>query len=323
MGYSGPVSLSALMSRPLSWDKLDDLETWLDRYGASAGPRERNDARLALADGRESFVRQDQGKVSGAVLAMRRTAAKSDYQLVLSDGSASSAQRARAQHGMARLGGVYTGSPKAASAKTQAGSSLSIITRATWGAAPENPRYMSRHQAPWNRITVHHTAMPIGSATSLSARAAEMRMIQRSHLNKPEGWGDIGYEFVIDPEGRIFEGRRLAWRGAHVAGMNDHNLGVCLMGNFDVIRPTAAAIASLERLLDDLRAQNGIARSSVTWHRNWPSANTECPGDNLEPYVRRYRDGLTIGSAMKAKPPAAVASAARPRWTRTSGGSVR
>jgi hypothetical protein len=317
------VSLSALLSRPLSWDKLDDLETWIDRYGASSGPRERNDARLALADGREAFVRKDQGKVSSAVLAMRRTRAKSDYQLVLGDGSASSAQRARAQHGLARLGGVYTGAPKPASAKAAAGTSLSIVTRPSWGAAPENPRYMSRHQAPWNRITVHHTAMPTGSSGSLTARSAEMRMLQRSHLNKPEGWGDIGYHFVVDPEGRIYEGRRLTWRGAHVRGMNDHNLGVCLMGNFDEVRPTAAAIASLERLLDDLRAQNGIARSAVTWHRDWPSANTECPGDNLEPYVRRYRDGLTISGGSIPTAGRQQVAAAKPHWARRSSGSVR
>ena len=147
-------------------------------------------------------------------------------------------------------------------------------------------------------------------------------MQQRGHLNKPEGWGDLGYHFMIDPEGRIFEGRRLVWRGAHVGGMNDHNLGICLMGNFDEIRPTAAAISSLERLLDDLRAQNGIPRSAVTWHRAWPSANTVCPGDNLEPYVRRYRDGLTLAGA-RAKLQSSTAATAPPRWTRHAGGSVR
>lgn len=321
--YGTSSSLSALLSKPLSWDKLDGLETWLERYGPTASGRERNDARLALADGRESFIRQDQGKVSAAVLRMRRTAAQSDYQLVLQDGGASSSQRARAQHGLTRLSHSATALVQPASAPASASSGLAIITRATWGAAPENPRFMSRHKAPWSRITVHHTAMPLEADTSLAGRASELRQIQKSHLNKDEGWGDIGYEFVIDPEGRIYEGRRLIWRGAHVRGKNDHNLGICLMGNFDLQRPTQAALTSLERLLDDLRAKNGIPRSAVTWHRDWPSANTDCPGDNLVPYVRRYRDGGAIGSSLAHVSSTPAAPKRAPRWKPTSGAKVR
>lgn len=296
--YTGPVSLSALLSRPLSWDKLDGLTDWIDEYGSRASSRDRNDARLALADGREAFVRRDQSKVSGAVLARRRSRAKLDYQLVLDDRNSSSAQRTRAQHGLARLGGKYTGSPKPASSQSLKGTSLSVISRASWGAAREIPGRMSTHRAPWSRITVHHTAMPLGASTSLSSRSAEMRVIQRSHFNRVERFGDLGYHFLIDPEGRIYEGRRIAWKGAHVGSMNDHNLGVCLLGNFETSRPTGAALASLEHLLDDLRGRNGIARSAVTWHKNWPSANTACPGKHLEPYVRRYREGMALSTSL-------------------------
>ena len=45
-------SLSAILARPLSWEKLDDLEGWLDRSGPYASARDRNEARLALAEGR-------------------------------------------------------------------------------------------------------------------------------------------------------------------------------------------------------------------------------------------------------------------------------
>jgi len=312
------VSLSALTARPLSWEKLDDLENWIGRYGSTASAYERNEARLALADGREEFVRQDQGMVSSAVLGMRRARAQDDYNVVLSDGGASSAQRARAQHGIARLGGAYSGAAQPAASAKVLRSSLAIIPRSTWGAAPENPSYMSPHVAPWNRITVHHTAMPLAVSANQNTRAAELRVIQRAHLNKPEGWGDIGYHFLIDPEGRIYEGRRLNWRGAHVKGMNDHNLGVCLMGNFDQMRPTAAAIASLQRLLDELSRVNGIPHNAVTWHKEWPSASTECPGDYLVPYVRRYREGQSLATTAASGSPVAASA---PKWR--TGGSVR
>lgn len=317
--YNGPVSLSAILARPLSWEKLDDLETWLTRYGDRASGPDRNSARLALADGRASFARRDQGQVAAAVLATRKGLARDAYNAVLSDPAATSYQRERASSGVATLGNVWAGAPTTASTP-RVGTSLSIIPRQSWGAAREVPRHMSRHVAPWSVITVHHTAMPLGSSSTLAGRSAELRTIQRAHLNRPEGWGDVGYHFLIDPEGRIYEGRRLSWRGAHVGGQNDHNLGVCLLGNFNEYKPTPAAIRSLERLLDDLRAKNGIPRSNVRYHRDWPTANTECPGDGLVPVVENYRRGLTTSSLtqQRSAPRSSLSSAqAKPTAART------
>lgn len=301
--YNGPVSLSALMSRPLSWEKLEGLEQWLDRNSVSAGTNDVLNARLELADGRSAFARRDQGQTSAAVLKMRRDRAISDYRVVLSNASASSSQRARAQNGIGLAGGSYTGSSNYQASNSGGGTTLAIIPRALWRAAREVPDYMARHQAPWSDITVHHTAMDVGYDTSQSGRAAEMRVIQRSHLNKrnPQ-WGDIGYHYLIDPEGRIYEGRRLAWRGAHVAGLNDHKIGVCLLGNFETTTPTAASLASLERILDDLRTRNNISRSRVNYHTAIATKGTECPGRNLIGWMENYRRGMPLSATIPVAP---------------------
>lgn len=325
VGATGPVALSTLLSRPLTWDKLDDLETWLARYGSVASGPERNSARLALADGRTTFVHRDQATVAAATLATRRQLARDEYQAVLADSGATSFQRERARTGLAQLGDVGRSGATLAAAPKATGA-LNIISRSSWGAAREVPRHMSRHVAPWNVITVHHSAMPLGTSTSFAGRAGEVRTIQRAHLNKPEGWGDIGYHFLIDPEGRVFEGRRLNWRGAHVGGMNDHNLGVCLLGNFNEDRPTAAAVASLQRLLDQLCAQNSIPRSQVRYHREWATANTECPGTALVPIVENYRRGrgATIITQAAPRPQTAKLKTSPPRaWRPTSSGKVQ
>ena len=282
------------MSKPLSWDKLEGLEYWIATNSTRASNRDLIDARLELADGRSEFARRDTGQTSAAVLRMRKERAVSDYKLVLSNASASSSQVARAKSGIQLAGGTYN--PSASLYGTSsAGSALSIIPRSGWSADREVPTHMSKHKAPWNNITVHHTAMPTSSDSSPAGRAAEMRMIQRSHLNKRNPrWGDVGYHYLIDPEGRIYEGRRLAWRGAHVAGLNDHKIGVCLMGNFEISTPTAASLKSLERLLDDLRARNSIPRSSVTHHTAIASAYTECPGRNLIGWVQAYQRGTSL-----------------------------
>jgi hypothetical protein len=306
--YRGPVSLVALMSKPLSWDKLEGLEYWIATNSTRASNRDLLDARLELADGRSEFGRRDTGQTSAAVLRMRKERAVSDYKLVLSNASASSSQVARAKSGILLAGGSYTGSAGMAGANSN-GTLLNIIPRSGWSAAREVPAHMNRHVAPWSNITVHHTAMATSSDSSPAGRAAEMRKIQLSHLNKRSPrWGDVGYHYLIDPEGRIYEGRRLAWRGAHVAGLNDHKIGVSLMGNFEVSTPTTASLKSLERLLDDLRSRNHIPRSGVSHHTAVATAYTECPGRNLIGWVQAYQRGSAFaGIAASAPRPSASA----------------
>jgi hypothetical protein len=305
--YRGPVSLVALTSRPLSWEKLEGLEQWLDQNSTKASKKDVINARLELADGRAFYARRDQTTASSAVLKMRRDRAIGDYKLVLGDSRADSSQRARAQTGIANVGGTYTGSASYNTTKASGGgTSLSVISRAQWGADREAPDHMTAHKAPWSDITVHHSAMPLGYDTSLSGRAAELQTIQTSHLNKRNPrWGDVGYHYLIDPEGRIYEGRRLAWRGAHVAGLNDHKIGICLLGNFEVTKPTAASLSTLGRLLDDLRSRNNIPRSRVSHHTALASAGhaTECPGRNLIGWVQNYRGGSSYVAAPRAVAP--------------------
>jgi hypothetical protein len=152
---------------------------------------------------------------------------------------------------------------------------------------------MDKNQGGWRRITVHHSAEvhPPDLDGTQASSAAAVRSIQKAHIDgKETGWGDIGYHFLVDPYGRVFQGRDLAWQGAHAKGNNNvQNIGVCLLGNFEEERPTQAALAALEKLLDDLRQQHGIARSRVLVHGDLKK--TECPGRHLLPWVRQYAGG--------------------------------
>jgi N-acetyl-anhydromuramyl-L-alanine amidase AmpD len=105
---------------------------------------------------------------------------------------------------------------------------------------------------------------------------------------KETGYGDIGYHFVIDPYGRVLEGRELAYKGAHAYGDNNiGNIGICLIGNFDKEKPTKAALESLQRVIEHLRKTYSIAKSRVYGHRELKP--TECPGDNLMKWLQNYR----------------------------------
>jgi N-acetyl-anhydromuramyl-L-alanine amidase AmpD len=145
----------------------------------------------------------------------------------------------------------------------------------------------------WSRITIHHSAKyskEIGTPSSLNVAGA-IKDIQTVH-RRDEGYGDIGYHFLIDPAGRIWQGRLLDWQGAHAGGENNvANIGICLFGNFNTERPDPRALAALEKLVDALCERHDIARSRVFGHRQLRS--TECPGDALMAWVSRYAAGAT------------------------------
>jgi hypothetical protein len=168
---------------------------------------------------------------------------------------------------------------------------LPIIPRSQWGAMTAIAAHMDKNRGGWRRMTVHHSAerVPPELDGTFAESAAAVRSIQKAHMEgKETGYGDIGYHFVIDPYGRVFQGRDLAWQGAHAAGANNvQNIGICLIGNFDEEKPTKAALDRLRQLLDNLRSTWKIPRSQVFTHQELKS--TECPGRNLARWVEAYR----------------------------------
>ncbi len=278
---------------PLSWAKLADIEAWLEGPGSNAAPDEVAEARLEWADGLSSFVLRDAQVASGTVLEQRRQRAALLYRQVRDDAGAIAVQRTRARLGLERMSGGPIELPKAAPT-----SDMRFIGRALWGAQPAIPSRMTRAAPPWSRVTVHHTAMPAAHLRSaaLEGSAAELRQIQKNHIHA-ESWGDIGYHFLIDPAGRVFEGRQMQWQGAHAGGTNnEHNIGICLLGNFQSERPTREALGSLERLVDDLSKRHRIPRRQVFGHQDFKS--TECPGVHLYNWVRAYKRGSLSSSSI-------------------------
>jgi uncharacterized protein with LGFP repeats len=87
---------------------------------------------------------------------------------------------------------------------------------------------------------------------------------------KVNGWRDIGYNFLIDRFGTIYEGRyggvAKAVVGAQVLGFNSMSTGVALIGTFDSVAPSRAALSSLKRLLAwklDLSHLNPVGTARV------------------------------------------------------------
>lgn len=136
----------------------------------------------------------------------------------------------------------------------------SIVTRAQWGA-DEKIRDSARVFAPIRKLVVHHSASPNHPADPASV----VRDIYALHV-KGRGYQDIGYNFLIDHHGVVYEGR---WARAYPAGqlhdgedghgrgvmgghattVNAGACGVCLIGDFTFALPSTAALTSLVQLL--------------------------------------------------------------------------
>lgn len=176
------------------------------------------------------------------------------------------------------------------------------MTRAAWGARPfegtpvPQPRY--------DDLVLHHAA-GFGAET-LEEGIARVRQIQRLHQEE-RAWSDIGYHFVVDRGGRLYQGRPYAQPlplsrqpdlvvGAHVGGHNTGRIGVCILGCYhpeatdrpcgDV--PTDRSLEAVVRLLAFLCRAYAIPTDHIRGHRAFNE--TVCPGSRLEerlPEIRR------------------------------------
>ena len=213
-----------------------------------------------------------------------------------------------------------------------------IVTRAEWGA-DESIRTSARAFTPIRKLIVHHTA----SANNPNDPAAIVRLIYQDHVID-RGFADIGYNFVIDHRGNIYEGRWARTYGAgevhdgenadglgvvaaHALGVNAGSCGVCLIGDFTSARPTNAAINSLIRLLawkasrhridawktDPYTTLFGGSQTfpNICGHRDVNP--TVCPGSGLE----RQLDGVrgSVSSLAGSFPSMTVDLAATIRYT--------
>jgi hypothetical protein len=125
-----------------------------------------------------------------------------------------------------------------------------IIRRSQWGADESIVRAAPSYARRARFAVVHHTA---GTNSYTAAQsAAIVRGIQRYHV-LANGWNDIGYNFLVDKYGQVFEGRGGGIDrnvvGAHAQGFNTGSTGVSLLGTYSASRITAVARSALVKLL--------------------------------------------------------------------------
>ncbi|MPZ60332.1 MAG: hypothetical protein GEU93_03355 [Propionibacteriales bacterium] len=165
-----------------------------------------------------------------------------------------------------------------------------MISRRGWGADPsltsqcDSPRAANTVRL----VFVHHT---VNSNEYTRSEAVRIVRSVYAYHTQSRGWCDIGYNFLVDRFGRIYEGRRggvnVPIRGAHVSDFNTGSSGMALIGNFENTRPSKRMRGGLRRLVSwKLASFYRYPRATITMHGqrlrvisgHRDAGTTACPG---------------------------------------------
>jgi hypothetical protein len=155
-------------------------------------------------------------------------------------------------------------------------SDIPIHSRASWGA--RKPQCSGGKNSAITRATIHHTVTPTNDSFGPKKR---LRQIQAFHMFT-RGWCDIGYNYLVSRDGRIWTGRGKNVTGAHVSNANTNNVGISFMGNYMGVKANKAQRCKSAKLLRWLHQKHPalkLRRTDVKGHRQLGS--TSCPGDKL------------------------------------------
>ncbi len=148
-----------------------------------------------------------------------------------------------------------------------------IIARSEWNALA--PKQGGLGQVP-ERITIHHTGILYKGKPD--AKEALVN-IQKFHQTE-KGWIDIAYHYLVDLEGRIYEGRNVYKVGDTATSYDPAaHVSVSVLGNYEIQKPSEKQLAALEWLIRWLCAKHNISSDKLGAHLDY--ANTLCPGKNL------------------------------------------
>ncbi|MFO8029250.1 MAG: N-acetylmuramoyl-L-alanine amidase [Cyclonatronaceae bacterium] len=180
------------------------------------------------------------------------------------------------------------------------------VDRETWSAHYDLSNTASRTPTNVSHLVVHHSA----GNTNSSDFAAVVRSYWDFHTNG-RNWGDIGYNWLVDPNGVVYQGRAFNLdgnknvRGTHAGGFNTNSMGICLIGDYTNIRPAEEGLASVyevlawkadERNIDPM--ETSLHTPTMTNYRNILGhrdvSSTSCPGDRFYPMLPEVRHQVAL-----------------------------
>ncbi|XP_046807181.1 peptidoglycan-recognition protein LC-like isoform X2 [Lucilia cuprina] len=158
-----------------------------------------------------------------------------------------------------------------------------LIERDVWRAHPQK-NIMEKQKLPLHRAIISHTASE--PCETLKICAERIRVIQEFHMNSLN-WDDIGYNFLISSDGRVYVGRGWDAVGAHTKGYNYDSVGITFIGTYMKTPPTEAQLNACLLLLEEgLRLKKLAPNYHVYGARQFSA--TESPGNMLYNRIKKW-----------------------------------
>jgi hypothetical protein len=161
-----------------------------------------------------------------------------------------------------------------------------VVRRQVWSKLSP---HTDKNELDWNysTVVVHHSGN-WGVKSPVE--------IEEKHI-AGNGWSDVGYHLMIAPDGTVYEGCSLIYKGAHVRKANTGKIGILVMGDFQHQwwdlddDPTQRQMTSLVRIILGLKREfPGI--QTLAGHRDFQ--DTECPGDELYKRLPEVRNSTSL-----------------------------
>jgi hypothetical protein len=169
----------------------------------------------------------------------------------------------------------------ALAAPTVADVERQIVSVAQWGGTPADPA-QARKQPQITHITLHHQGEPFPQGKDPVQYLRNLQTWSRTTKH----WLDIPYHYIIDLDGRMYEGRNIEYAGDTNTEYDPKGHALIeVVGNFEEVEPNRKQLDAVVDLMAMLAAKYQVPVERIAGHKDH-SAQTVCPGANLYRYLQ-------------------------------------
>ncbi len=154
-----------------------------------------------------------------------------------------------------------------------------IVTVRQWGGTPAIDSLAKKHSI--THITLHHQGEPFPEGTDPVQYLRNLQRWSRSEKH----WIDIPYHYIIDLDGKVYEGRNINYAGDTNTEYDPtgHAL-IEVVGNFEEVEPNEKQLNAVVNVMTWLALKYSVPVDSIRAHKDY-SSKTVCPGKNLYRYI--------------------------------------
>ncbi|XP_030570292.1 peptidoglycan-recognition protein LC isoform X4 [Drosophila novamexicana] len=167
--------------------------------------------------------------------------------------------------------------------KTIDGSELVLVSIDEWDGRMSRPS-LEPLKLPVDRVIIAHTVTE--GCDTLDVCSYRVRVMQAYHMDILD-WEQVGYNFMVGGDGRVYVGRGWDFIGAHTIKYNRSSIGIAFIGSFDKINATELQLRACQLLLaDGVRLKKLTPDYKIYGHRQLLA--TQSPGDKLYNIIKTW-----------------------------------